>query len=107
MKQDVFVVYGTDIYQRYSNVEFLAPFVENMTQRDPDDRPDAEELQKQWQTTTSPMTFSNRTQYLVERSSGRVAAGSFLLPFLYAGPVLLVQGWFTNARWTRFVRKQD
>ncbi|KAA1472467.1 hypothetical protein DENSPDRAFT_778324 [Dentipellis sp. KUC8613] len=51
-KVDIFVlgnVFKEEIYDKYTNVGFLAPFILSMTKRRPEDRPNAQQLLCQWQ----------------------------------------------------------
>ncbi|KAI0693495.1 kinase-like domain-containing protein [Cytidiella melzeri] len=107
-KVDIFILgnfFKQQIFNRYANVEFLASFVESMTALNPESRPDAAVILQQWQRAKAGVTLPQRTQYLKERSDHTGGAGFFLLPFLSAGPVLLIKGMFSNARWTRALRQ--
>ncbi|KAI0693496.1 kinase-like domain-containing protein [Cytidiella melzeri] len=107
-KVDIFILgnfFKQQIFNRYANVEFLASFVETMTALDPESRPDAAVVLQQWQRAKAGVTLPQRTQYLKERSDHTGGVGFFLLPFLSAGPVLLIKGMFSNARWTRALRQ--
>ncbi|KAI0693498.1 kinase-like domain-containing protein [Cytidiella melzeri] len=107
-KVDIFILgnfFKQQIFNRYANVEFLASFVESMTALDPESRPDAAVVLQQWQRAKAGVTLPQRTQCLKERSDHAGGVGFFLLPFLSAGPVLLIKGMFSNARWTRALRQ--
>ncbi|THG96233.1 hypothetical protein EW026_g5568 [Hermanssonia centrifuga] len=50
-KVDIFILgnmFKREIYNNYSNVDFLLPFINVMTQNDPKARPDAPEAEKIW-----------------------------------------------------------
>jgi hypothetical protein len=70
-----------------------------MTAEDPEDRPSAGAVLEQWRACKAAIPFRQQTQTLRKRNDYTNSTGFFLLPFLSAGPVLLVKGWFSRARW--------
>jgi len=50
-KVDIFIignVFRRELQDKYSNLGFLSPLIDNMTQNNPDERPDAQEALVQW-----------------------------------------------------------
>ncbi|CAL1702594.1 unnamed protein product [Somion occarium] len=59
-KLDIFLignVFRKQFYQKYTNVDFLVPFIISMTERDPAVRPSASEALQQWKTIRSNVSI--------------------------------------------------
>ncbi|KAL5492956.1 hypothetical protein ACEPAI_4404 [Sanghuangporus weigelae] len=66
-------VYRKNLVERYSNVQFLKPFVESMTRRNPSERPKADVALKQLDDIISQCSKSSLRWRLIKNNTGRVS----------------------------------
>jgi len=106
-KVDIFVLgdfFKLEVLPKFSNVDFLIPFIESMTSQNPADRPDATTVLQRWKAIKREFTLWQRTQPLQPRDRAHGNDTFQLWPFLNFGPLVLRRGLMFSARFLRVIR---